>query len=143
MDWSIPPQYEFRSEPEQNFDPAWADYFDMLQHLNKDRAQTLEIVKNPSYYEKNKVLGERPSSRKVNTYFALQALAPAYLSTAEIPDWIKSSISDSIGMMEKMVTENNDRLFKNGENASLPLAIKFTVHGDWDRALEYMLNREK
>ena len=143
MDWSIPPRYEFRSKPEQNFDPAWVNYFDMLQHLNKDRVQTLEIAKNPAYYEKNKVLGEDPSREKINTYLAIQALMtnPASLSMAEIPDWAKSSILDSIGMMEKMVTGNNDKLFKTGQSqGSLPRAIKFTYHGDWDQHLARWAN---
>lgn len=55
----------------------------------------------------------------------------------EAPDWVKSSVADSAAMMGEMVTDQNERLFRGEKiNARLPIAARFTYHGDWDRPIE-------
>ncbi|NKE69898.1 hypothetical protein [Candidatus Manganitrophus noduliformans] len=137
-DLNATPKIEFRTEEEQNFPGYYTNYFSMLKTLNRDRLQTLSLERR-GFEEINPALGPNPSKEKINTFFALRAavLSPAYLGLMEAPDWVKSSVADSAKMMGEMVTDQNARLFRGEKiNARLPIAAKFTYHGDWDRFIE-------
>lgn len=132
------PQIEFRKEEEQNLPGYFTNYLSALKMLNRDRQQTLSLERR-GFEEINPALGPNPSKEKINAFFALRAavLSPAYLDMMEAPDWVKSSVADSAAMMGEMVTDQNARLFSGEKiNARLPIAAKFTYHGDWDRFLE-------
>lgn len=120
----------------QNPPAHWANYLKAANALNQDRLQT-QRLDDRGFYEMNPILGRKPSGGKINTYFASYMLAPYILNKVGAPDWLKSSLADSLAMGEEMLVEQNSRLFKTGKHqGGLPIAAKFTYNGDWDRPLE-------
>lgn len=139
MDLGAPnftPQIEFRTQPEQQLSPYLADYFKAADLLNKDRIQTRQLD-DRGFFEQNPLLGKHPSRSLIDAYFGAYLAAPLIMNKLGLPDWAKSSLADSMSMAEQMVTDQNKRLFDTGKNqGGLPIAAKFTYHGDWDKPLE-------
>lgn len=72
-----------------------------------DWAQTRTIAKNPDrYYEINPILGEHPSTGRVNNYFAATGLGHALLANTLPPEWRKWLQYGSIGVEAAMAGRN-------------------------------------
>lgn len=78
-----------------------------LSLLGADWAQTRTIAKNPQqYHETNPILGEHPSSGRVNNYFAASALGHTLLMNALPPKWRKWGQYGLIGLEAPTVGKN-------------------------------------
>jgi hypothetical protein len=72
-----------------------------------DWMQTRKIAKNPDkYYEKNPLLGEHPSTEKVDVYFAASIAANTAIAMALPPEYRKWFQYVSIGVEAGVVANN-------------------------------------
>ena len=71
-----------------------------------DCLQTIEIARNPDYYELNPIIGKHPSEEKVIAYFALGGLA-YYLVADWVPEkWRTGWLSFWVGASSVCVFHN-------------------------------------
>lgn len=75
--------------------------------LGADWGQTRAIAKNPTQFsEINKILGEHPSSGRVNNYFAASMIGHTLLMNALPPEWRKWAQYGTIGLEAPVVGRN-------------------------------------
>lgn len=75
--------------------------------LGADWAQTRTIAKNPHQFnETNPILGEHPSTQKVNNYFAASMIGHTLLMNALPPEWRKWAQYGTIGLEAPTVRKN-------------------------------------
>jgi len=128
------PEIAFRMEAKESA-AHWQSYRRMLMAANDDREQTLDF-QLLGFYERNPILGRHPSELMINLYFAADLLIPAILSP--LPDWVKSSIADTIALNEEMMVRANDEVFLGrNRNPGWPICLVITVHTDWDRVFAW------
>lgn len=76
--------------------------------LGADWAQTRTIAKNPEQYgEINKILGEHPSTGRVNNYFAASMLGHALIASQLPPEIRKWFQYGTIGLEAPVVGRNH------------------------------------
>lgn len=86
-------------------DTAWEAGYLVLHVI--DWGQTRNISRRPdAYRELNPILGSHPSIERVNTYFALTAIAHTAISYALPADWRRGWQMVSIGMEATAVSNN-------------------------------------
>lgn len=71
-----------------------------------DYFQTKEIARNPAFKEYNPILGEHPSSGRINTYFALTAIGHAAISYVLKPKYRRYWQFVTIGIQSYTVCHN-------------------------------------
>lgn len=102
-----------------------AKYLSLLPPLIKDRSQTLQLG-DRGFEENNPLLGRRPSSATINSYFFLYALS--LLAAYHLPEPFASSILDTVRYQEEIVVYENERLFdRKARVDSAPIALMFTI----------------
>lgn len=98
--------------------------------LIKDWQQTLKIAGDPNFYEKNKILGEKPSNFKIHMYFATNSLLFSWLALS-LPEPHSVNLIESMAQTEEINVKNTEDLFngeeKNGKLVSFVLFYTFNI----------------